>query len=100
MALKTFDQMYKALACYHLDYCDLIYHIPPTSLHNLIENVERIQYQAALAITGAWRGSNRLKIYEELRWDRLYDRRLSIRIPQIHKIIDGNPPPPPYLKDC
>ena len=48
--------MYKVLASSHLDYCDLIYHIPPTltqrglSLHNLMEKVERIQYQAALAI--------------------------------------------------
>ena len=60
--LKTLDEMYKALAHSHLDYCDLIYHIPLTlSLHNLMEKVERIQYQAAPAITGAWHGSNRLK---------------------------------------
>ena len=32
LPLKTLDQMYKTLVRSHLDYCDLIYHIPP-SLH-------------------------------------------------------------------
>ena len=57
---KSLYQMYKALVCSHLDYCDIIYHKPPLlnqpplclSLNNLMEKVERIQYQAALAITG------------------------------------------------
>ena len=29
LPLKTLDQMYKALVRSHLDYCDIIYHIPP-----------------------------------------------------------------------
>ena len=33
--------------------------------------LERIQYQAALAITGAWKGTNRNKIYEELGFETL-----------------------------
>ena len=32
LPLKTLDQMYKALVRSHLDYCDIIYHIPPTIL--------------------------------------------------------------------
>ena len=60
LLLKTLDQMYKALVRSHLDYCDVIYHIPSkqdqfgVTLNSLIEKVERIQYQAALAVTGAW----------------------------------------------
>ena len=77
--------MYKALVCSHFDYCDIIYHIPPIlnqpplclSLNNLMEKVERIQYQAALTITGTWQGSNRTKLYDELGWESLSDRRMS-----------------------
>ena len=103
LPLKTLDQMYKALVRSHFDYCDMIYHIPPTlnqqglTLHTLMEKVEKIQYQAALAITGAWKGSSRLKLYEELGWESLSDRRSKNRILQIHKIIDGKTPA--YLKD-
>ena len=45
-----------------------------------------IQYQAALAITGTWQGSNCTELYEELGWQSLSDRRMSRRILQIHKI--------------
>ena len=43
----------------HLDCCDILYHISSVqtqfgvTLTNLMENAERIQYQAGLAITGA-----------------------------------------------
>ena len=71
--------MYKALVRSHLDYCDIIYHIPASNgqtnlgvtLNSLMEKVERTQYQAALAITGTWQGSNRSKLYEELGWETL-----------------------------
>ena len=74
LPFKTLNQMYKALVRSHLDYCDIIYHIPPivhhpplgTSLNYLMEKVEKIQYQAALTVTVAWQGSNRVKLYEEL----------------------------------
>ena len=105
LPLKALDQMYKALVRSHLDYCDVIYHIPHIqkppplgiTLHTLMEKVERIQYQAALAITGTWQGTSRLKLYEELGWESLSDRRLFRRILHIHKIVDGNTPS--YLRD-
>ena len=50
--------------------------------------VERIQYQAALAITGAWQGSSRTKLYDELGWETLSDRRKCRRAIQVHKIIN------------
>ena len=62
-----------------------------------MEKVERIQYQAALAISGAWRGSSRSKLYEELGWETLSDRRMSRRILQIHKIYNNKTPL--YLND-
>ena len=34
-----------------------------------MNRIERFQYQAALAVTGAWQGTNTDKIYEELGWE-------------------------------
>ena len=97
LPLRTLDQMYKALVRFHLDYCEVIYHIPSIThqphlgrtLSSLMEKVERIQYQAALAITGAWQGSSRSKFYE-LGWETLSDRRKYRRVQPIHQIINNN----------
>ena len=62
-----------------------------------MEKVERIQYQAALAVTGAWQGSSRCKLYDELGWESLSERRWCRRILQVHKIVSNNTPS--YLKD-
>ena len=45
-----------------------------------METVEKTQYQAALAATGAWQGTSRIKIYEELGWESLSDRRMCKRV--------------------
>ena len=59
--------------------------------------VESVQYQAALAVTGTWKGSSRIKLYEELGWESLDDRRKCRRLLQLHKIIDNKTPP--YLRN-
>ena len=75
------------------------------TLNSLMEKVERIQYQAALAITGAWQGSSRSNIYDELGWETLSDRRKCRRVLQIHEIIYNNTLPylkgklPPYCRE-
>ena len=102
LPLKTLSLIYKLFTRPHFDYGDVIYHIPSnTSLHNALhpqmETIERVQYQAALAITGAWQGSNRNKLYEELGWESLSDRRWCRRLLQIYKIY--NHLTPTYLRD-
>ena len=80
--------------------CDIIYHIPASNnqlnlgvtISSLMEKVERIQYQAALAVTGTWQGFNRAKLYEELRWETLSDRRWCRRILRICKIKNNMTP--------
>ena len=62
-----------------------------------MEKVERVQYQAALAIPGAWRGSSCSKLYEELGWESLSDRRMCRRILQIHRTCNNKTPS--YLND-
>ena len=56
----------------HID-CEVIYHIPGDSHHsnssvinNLMQRVEKVQYQAALAIIGVWTDSSRNRLHEEL----------------------------------
>ena len=97
--------MYKAFVRSHFDYCDIIYHISPTihpppllpTFNPLMEKLERVQYQAGLAVIGAWQGSNCSKLNEELGWETLSDRRMCRRILQIHKIMNNKTPS--YLKD-
>ena len=102
LPLKTLDQMYKAVVRPHLENCDVIYHIPSVQtqlggeLHFLMKKLETVQYKAALAITGAWKGSSRTKLYEELGWESLSDRRWCRRIIHIHRIV--NDQAPLYLK--
>ena len=61
----------------HLDYCGVIYHSPANTIEisdsdssrNLTSQMsvlESVQYQAALAVLGAWKGTSRVKIYGEL----------------------------------
>ena len=103
LPLKVLNQMYKVFVRSHLDYCDFIHHIPNTichsplgiSLHTLMESIEKIQYIGALAVTGAWQGSSRSKLYDELGWESLSDRRMFRRVLQLYKI--SNMMTPEYL---
>ena len=107
LPLKTRDQVFKMHVRPHLDYCDLIYHIPVKTRevsnfdcsrtpHHLMKLLESIQYQAALAVSGAWKGCSREKIYEELGWELLDHRRTFRRLTQFYKIM--NVLTPEYLK--
>ena len=48
----------------HLDYCDVIYDQPNNE--SFCTKIEHIQYNAALAITGAIKGTSHTKLYKEL----------------------------------
>ena len=51
-----------------------------------MENIEQVQYRAALAITGTWKGSSRNKLYNELGWESLSYRRWMRRLILMYKI--------------
>ena len=57
----------------HLDYGDIIYDKAYNSLFH--QNLEKIQYNSALAITGAIRGTSKEKLYLELELESLEKRR-------------------------
>ena len=57
-----------------------------------MEKVERIQYQAALAVTGAWQGSNRSNLYDELGWESLSNLRWCNEYYMIHNVVSNQTP--------
>ena len=65
--------IYKSFLRPHLDYGDVIY---DRAFNESFQNkLESVQYNAALAITGAIRGSSREKLYQELGLESLKSRR-------------------------
>ena len=54
--------VYKCFIRPHLDYGDVIYDQP--NLSSLTNKFESVQYNAALAITGAIRGTSKGKLYQ------------------------------------
>ena len=88
----TLEQIYKSYVRPHLEYGDIIFHQPPMEIdettnksqicplstehvNDLMMKLESIQYQAALSITGPWTGTSRTKLYKELGWGWLSQRR-------------------------
>ena len=86
---------YKSFVRPHLDYGDVIYdqHYN-NSFH---QKLESIQYNAALAITGAIRGSSREKLYQELGLESLKQRRWFRKLCYFFKITKNQSPK--YLFD-
>ena len=62
----------------HLDYGDILYHQPYNESIN--SKLESIQCNAALAITGALKGTSRSKLYKELGLESLKSRRTLRRL--------------------
>ena len=94
--MQTLNELCKLYVRPHLDYGDVIYHIPQKvndfsheiTLHCLMDRLDSVQNSAGLAITGAWKGTSRNKIYEELGWESLNDRRWSRRLVLFFKFIN------------
>ena len=101
----TLNELYKLHVRPVLDYGDVIYHIPfkvcefsqNTIVPRLMEKLESVQYSAALAVTGTWRGTSRDKLYAELGWESLSFRRWTRRLTLFYKIINNFTPS--YTRD-
>ena len=100
----TLELVFKLNVRPHLDYADIIFHIPykdnpaflsedtDESLNSLMQKIESVQYDAALSSTGAWRGSPRKELYEDLGWESLHLRREARRLCMYHEIITFKKP--------
>ena len=75
------DQIYKLYVRPHVDYDDIIYHkYDPEFKLDFTKKLEATQYSAALVVSGACRGTNTDKLYEELGWEILYYSRWYRRL--------------------
>ena len=82
--------IFKSFIRPHLDYGDIIYdRAYNASFH---QNIESIQYNAALAITGAVRGTSREKLYQELGSESHQQRRWYRKLCCLFKIIKNQSP--------
>ena len=77
-------KIHKSFVWPHLDYGDVIYVQPNSS--RLSDKIESVQYHAALAISGAIRGTSKEKLYQELGLEFLRDRRWLRRVSYLYKI--------------
>ena len=70
--------IYKSFVRPHIDYGDIIYDQPNNK--QFCNMIERVQYNAVLAITGAIKGTSQQKIYNELGFESLRFRRWFRRL--------------------
>ena len=82
--------VYKCFIRPHLDYGDVIYDQP--NLSSLTNKIESVQCNAALAITGAIRETSKEKLYQELGFESLKDRRWLRRLCYLYKIVNTKQP--------
>ena len=90
--------MYKTFSRSQLDYCDVIYHqAAKITKEGVVLSNMMNEYRGALAVTGTWKGTSRAKLYDELGWESLSDRRMKQRFVLLYKIINNLTPS--YLRD-
>ena len=76
--------IYKSFIRSHLDYGDIVFDQAfNKSFH---DNLESIQYNASLAITGAIRGTSKEKLYQKLGFEFLQQRRWFRKLCTFYKI--------------
>ena len=82
--------IYKSFIRSHLDYGHIIYDEGyNVSFH---QKIESIQYNAALAITGAIRGTSKEKLYHELGFESLVSRRWHRKLCCFYKVFKTQSP--------
>ena len=78
--------IYKSFSRPHLDDGDILYDKPNNE--NFQNKIEKVQYRACLAITGALQGTSREKIYEELGLHSLAKRCWRSKFIFFYKIVN------------
>ena len=82
--------IYKSFIRPHLDYADVIFDKPSNATFS--NQIESSQYNAALAITGTIRGTSKEKLYQELGFETMKERRWFRRLCCFYKILNNQTP--------
>ena len=93
---EVLDQTYKLYVRPHLAYEDIVYHKHDPEMHlSFTEQLEQVQYNAALVVTRTWKGTSRQRLIDELGWETLYGRRRYRRL--CHFLLLSKSKTPDYL---
>ena len=87
LSRKQLLTIYKTFVRSNLDYADIIYDKPFNDVFK--EKLEKVQYSAALIITGAIKGTSQERLYKELGLESLFDRRWYCKLVFFYKIVKG-----------
>lgn len=90
----TLINLYKTLIRSVLEYADCVWDGCSDALSDMLESV---QYMSAIIVSGALKGTNRLRLLEELGWDDLKTRRRLHKLFLFYKIVAGLSPS--FLRD-
>ncbi len=86
---EKLDLTYKMYVRPHLEYGDIIFH---DRCRDMMDLLESIQYQAGLITLGCWQGTSKIKLFKELGWESLAERRNYRRLSLYYKIKRNDAP--------
>jgi hypothetical protein len=101
LSSPVLETIYKLYVRPHLDYGDVIYHKANLNKINLTDlkttspllwKAEIIQYEAARIVTGAWNRTSIERLYENLGWESLNNRRIMRKLCILHDTIENKFP--------
>ena len=78
-----------------MDYADIILHkaeedepiFYKDNENSYMKRIEQIRYEAERVITGTWKGTNRDKLYKNLGWESLNERRVMRKLCIIYETL-------------
>ena len=90
------ENIYKLYVRPNLDYADVVYHkaedkndlFYSENTNPMMKQVEMVQYEAARIVTGAWKGTSRDKLYKNLGWESLNERRVMRKLCIFYETLD------------
>ena len=82
--------IYKSFIRSHLDYANVIF--GKSSNATFSNQIQSVQYNAALAITGAIRGTSKEKLYQEIGFETMKESRWFQRLCSFYKILNNQIP--------